>query len=151
MMLSISTLFLRKGILLFASLFFVGILFLSNIQVAFAVNSSQLNDSNQTIIEYLRLGVPQKDRNAWLIAEQKSWEPWLKQQKGFLGRQLLWDAEREEAILLISWASRSYWKTIPQEEIDQVQKTFEEIATDLTGINGINPFPIKSQGELFPQ
>ena len=151
MMISIATLFLRKGILLFVSLFFVCILSLSNTQVALAANSSELNDSNQTIIEYLRLRVPHKDRNAWLIAEQKSWEPWLKEQKGFLGRQLLWDAEREEAILLISWASRSDWKTIPQEEIDHVQKTFEEIATDLTGKNGINPFPIKSQGELFPQ
>ena len=151
MMISIATLFLRKGILLFASLFFVCILSLSNPQVALAANSSELNDSNQTIIEYLRLRVPHKDRNAWLIAEQKSWEPWLKEQKGFLGRQLLWDAEREEAILLISWASRSDWKTIPQEEIDHVQKTFEEIATDLTGKKEINPFPIKSQGELFPQ
>ena len=151
MMISIATLFLRKGILLFASLFFVCMLSLSNTQVALAANSSELNDSNQTIIEYLRLQVPHEDRNAWLIAEQKSWEPWLKEQKGFLGRQLLWDAEREEAILLISWASRSDWKTIPQEKIDQVQKTFEEIATDLTGIYGINPFPIKSQRELYPQ
>ena len=107
MMISIATLFLRKGILLVTSLFFVCILSLSNKQVALAANSSELNDSNQTIIEYLRLRVPQKDRNAWLIAEQKSWEPWLKEQKGFLGRQLLWDAEREEAILLISWATRS--------------------------------------------
>jgi len=151
MIFSNKTLFLRKGILVFASLFFVCILLLSNTQVALAANLFELNDSNQTIIEYLRLRVPHKDRNAWLIAEQKSWEPWLKEQKGFLGRQLLWDAEREEAILLISWASRSDWKTIPQEEIDHVQKTFEEIATDLTGKNGINPFPIKSQGELFPQ
>ena len=151
MMIFIATLFLRKGILLFVSLFFVCILSISNTQVALAANSSELNDSNQTIIEYLRLQVPHKDRNAWLIAEQKSWEPWLKEQKGFLGRQLLWDAETEEAILLISWASRSDWKTIPQEEIDHVQKTFEEIATDLTGKNGINPFPIKYQGELFPQ
>ena len=151
MMISIATLFLRKGILFFASLFFLCILSLSNTQVALAANSFELNDSNQTIIEYLRLRVPHKDRNAWLIAEQKSWEPWLKEQKGFLGRQLLWDAEKEEAILLISWASRSDWKTIPQEEIDYVQKTFEGIANDLTGKNGINPFPIKSQGELLPQ
>ena len=150
-MLAKPTSFNRFIVFFFASLFFVCILSLSNKQVALAANSSELNDSNQTIIEYLCLRVPHKDRNAWLIAEQKSWEPWLKEQKGFLGRQLLWDAEREEAILLISWASRSDWKMIPQEEIDHVQKTFEEIATDLTGKNGINPFPIKSQGELFPQ
>ena len=146
-----STLNFRKASLSLVSLFFAFILFFSNTQVALAAISFELNPSNQQIIEYLRLRVTHKDRKAWLIAEQKSWEPWLKEQKGFLGRQLLWDAEREEAILLISWACRSDWKTIPQEEIDYVQKTFEEIATDLTGKNGINPFPIKSQGELFPQ
>ena len=53
--------------------------------------------------------------------------------------------------MLISWASRSDWKMIPEEEIDYVQKIFEEIANDLIGKNGINPFPIKSQGELLPQ
>ena len=69
----------------------------------------------------------------------------------FLDRKLFWDPEREEAVLLISWASRSDWKMISKEEIDNVQKIFEEIANDLIGKNAINPFPIKSQGELLPQ
>ncbi len=142
---------LRRVIYCCSALFWVVIFFFSNTQVALAASSFELNPSNQTIVEYLRLHVPNQDQNAWLIAEQKSWEPWLKKQKGFLGRQLFWDPETEEALLLISWASRSEWKMIPNKEIDDVQNTFEEIANDLTGRKGINPFPIKSQGELMPQ
>ena len=141
----------RKVILFFASLLSIFILLFINTEVALAATSLELDSSNKTVIEYLRLEVPHQNKKAWLIAEQKSWEPWLKKQKGFLGRQLLWDPEREEALLLISWASRSDWKMIPEEEIDYVQKIFEKIANDLIGKNGINPFPIKSQGELLPQ
>ncbi len=141
----------RKTIIFFASIVFVFTLFFSNTQIASATNSPELNLPNQTIIEYLKLRVSNQDRKAWLTAEKKSWEPWLKKQKGFLDRKLFWDPEREEAILLISWASRSDWKRIPQDEIDFVQKTFEEIASDLTGTKGSNPFPLKSEGELLPQ
>ena len=74
-----------------------------------------------SIIEYLRLSVPSEDKQSWLAAEKDTWEPWLEQQKGFLGRQLLWDPKNQEATLLISWASREDWKTIPQSEINIVQ------------------------------
>ena len=84
------------------------------------------NRTDGTVIEYLRISVPKRDREAWLISEKNSWGPWRDEQKGFLGRQLLWDPEKEEAVLLISWSNRSYWKTIPQTEIDKVQNAFEE-------------------------
>ena len=142
---------LRRVIHCLSALFFVLTFLLSNTQVALAASSFELDPSNQTIVEYLRLHVPNQDRNAWLIAEQKTWEPWLKKKKGFLGRQLFWDPETEEALLLISWANRSEWKMIPNKEIDSVQNAFEEIANNLTGTKGGNPFPIKSQGEFLPQ
>ena len=151
MMFFLSSFLLRRAIHCCAVLFFVFLFLFSNTQVALASSSFPLNPSNQTIVEFLRLHVPKQDRNAWLIAEQNSWEPWLEKQKGFLGRQLFWDPEREEALLLISWSSRSEWKMISKKEIDYVQNTFEDIANDLTGRKGINPFPIKSQGELLPQ
>ncbi|KGG14278.1 hypothetical protein EV11_0219 [Prochlorococcus sp. SS52] len=126
-------------------------LFLANAQVVYAANQVDMKNTDTTVIEYLRLKVSDQERRAWLTAEKKSWEPWLKEQKGFLGRQLLWNPQKQEAILLISWATREDWKRIPQEEIDKIQKLFEEIAKDLTGETLSNPFPIKAQGELFPQ
>lgn len=80
------------------------------------------------VIEHLRVRVPAAAQQAWLEAEQASWEPWLQRQHGFLGRQLRWDAEREEGQLLIRWSSRELWHAIPASELQQVQERFEQIA-----------------------
>ncbi len=125
--------------------------FVTNIQVVSALSKNELPNYDESIIEYLKLNVSANDREAWLIAEQNSWEPWLENQKGFLGREIFWDPGLEEALLLIRWASRKDWKSIPQSEIDDVQNLFEKIAKESTGKKFGNPFPIKSQGEFLPQ
>ena len=80
------------------------------------------------VIEHLRVRVPAAARQAWLEAEQASWEPWLQRQPGFLGRELHWDSKRQEGQLLIRWASRAQWHAIPRAEIDAVQECFEQLA-----------------------
>jgi len=102
------------------------------------------------VVEHLRVQVPAEARQAWLEAERGSWEPWLQQQQGFLGRDLLWDAEREEGTLLIRWASRAQWKAIPEAELETVQNRFEELARAATGQRQGNPFPLVFEGELLP-
>ena len=102
------------------------------------------------VVEHLRVKVPAEGRQAWLAAEQGSWEPWLAQQDGFLDRQLLWDAEREEGTLLIRWASKDQWKAIPAEAVEAVQARFEELARQATGTTAGNPFPLVFEGELEP-
>ena len=102
------------------------------------------------VVEHLRVKVPAEGRQAWLAAEQGSWEPWLAQQDGFLDRQLLWDADREEGTLLIRWASKDQWKAIPPEAVDAVQRRFEELARQATGATEGNPFPLVFEGELQP-
>jgi uncharacterized protein (TIGR03792 family) len=103
------------------------------------------------VVEHLRVRVPAQGRDAWLQAEQGSWEPWLRQQPGFIGRDLLWDPEREEGTLLIRWASREQWKAIPEEEVEAVQQRFEQLARQATGQRQGNPFPLVFEGELQPQ
>lgn len=100
------------------------------------------------VVEHLRVKVPAEARQAWLEAEQGSWEPWLQQQPGFIGRDLLWDPEREEGTLLIRWASREQWKAIPEEEVEAVQSRFERLARAATGQQQGNPFPLVFEGEL---
>ena len=103
------------------------------------------------VVEHLRIQVPNQARDAWMEAEQGSWEPWLEQQEGFLGRDLLWDPTREEGTLLIRWSSREAWKAIPQEEVEAVQQRFELIARQSLGQDQGNPFPLVYEGELLPQ
>jgi len=102
------------------------------------------------VVEHLRVKVPAEARQAWLEAERGSWEPWLAQQPGFLGRDLLWDPEHEEGTLLIRWASRAQWKAIPIAEVEAVQERFEQLAREATGTRQGNPFPLVFEGELQP-
>lgn len=102
------------------------------------------------VVEHLRVKVPAEARQAWLEAERGSWEPWLAQQDGYLGRDLLWDPEREEGTLLIRWASRQQWKAIPLKEVEAVQERFEQLARQATGRRQGNPFPLVFEGELQP-
>ena len=103
------------------------------------------------VIEHLRISVPSQGREAWLEAERGSWEPWLKQQPGFLGRELFWDPATEEGTLLIRWSSREEWKSISMEEVETVQERFETLAREQTGQRQGNPFPLVFEGELLPQ
>lgn len=96
------------------------------------------------VIEHLRVKVPAAARQAWLEAEQASWEPWLRLQQGFLGRDLRWDPDREEGQLLIRWASREQWHAIPRAEIEAVQERFEALAHRALMRLGVLPPP----GEL---
>jgi uncharacterized protein (TIGR03792 family) len=103
------------------------------------------------VVEQLRLRVPAAERQAWLEAERGSWGPWLERREGFLGRDLYWDPAREEATLLIRWASRAQWQAIPTGELAAVQERFERIARQATGRSRGNPFPLVFEGELEPQ
>jgi len=105
------------------------------------------------VVEHLRVQVPAAARAAWLQAERETWEPWLQRQDGFLRRELLWDGDAEEGILLIHWRSRRQWQAIPQAEIEAVQQQFEAAARRLlgwpAGSGGDNPFPLVFSGELL--
>ena len=103
------------------------------------------------VVEHLRIKVPADALSVWRRAEKGSWEPWLAQQDGFLGRDLLWDPETEEGTLLIRWASREQWKAISAAEVARVQEQFERIARDGMGQTGSNPLPLVFEGELLPQ
>jgi uncharacterized protein (TIGR03792 family) len=104
-----------------------------------------------TVVEMLRLRVPAQARQAWLAAERQCWDPWLRAQAGFLGRELLWDGERQEGVLLIRWATPELWHAIPQAEVDRVQRSFEEAARRALGQSAGQPFPLLSSRSLQPQ
>ncbi|WP_320674969.1 TIGR03792 family protein [Prochlorococcus sp. MIT 1341] len=142
---SAMTKILPKLLILFSLLLSVLMIDFLNVSEAYA----RMNED--VIVEHLRLSVPSEKREAWLKAEKDSWEPWLAKKQGFLGRQLFWDDQNEQAVLLISWASREEWKSIPKSEIDQIQEDFEALAKDLTRDLKGNPFPLLFEGELLPQ
>ena len=142
---------LRQGLQLFACVIGAFSLVFVNTQDVHSAMQSASIKTDQIIVEHLRLHVDNQDRQAWLAAERGSWEQWLSNKRGFLGRKLFWDPLREEATVMITWASFSEWKSIPQGEIDAVQERFEQLARQGTGNVTGNPFPLIYEAELFPQ
>ena len=140
----------KTFIVLFMGLIFLSTLF-GNVRNIQADSLFKVIFPKESIVEHLKLEVPKKFKNAWLKAEESSWEPWLLKQDGFLGRQLFWDPKVEEATLLIGWESRAVWKTISKKEINLVQQDFEQIARKETGETSGNPFPLIFEGELNPE
>ena len=84
------------------------------------------NDQSELVTEELRLKIPSKFKKIWLQAEKEVWEPWLSIQDGFLGRQIFWDKEKEEALILVNWKNKKLWKNISMNEVNEVQERFEE-------------------------
>ena len=104
----------------------------------------------EMVIEELRLKVPTASKAVWLNAEKEIWDPWLSSQEGFLGRQLFWDKEKEEALILVSWESKKLWKSIPLSEVNLIQKQFEDNVKTSLKVEE-NPFKLIYEGELDKQ
>ncbi len=108
------------------------------------------NYQGEMVTEELRLKVSADAKGAWLNAEKIIWEPWLSSQEGFLGRQLFWDKEKEEALILVNWKSKKLWKSIPLSEVNIVQQKFEDNVKAALNVRE-NPFELIYEGELDKQ
>ena len=122
----------------------------------FLINSPILNalpmdnDQSGLVTEELRLSIPSEFKKVWLQAEKEVWEPWLSNQEGFLGRQIFWDKEKEEALILVNWENKKLWKSISMNEVNKIQEKFEEnVKTSLN--TNVNPFELIYEGELVKQ
>ena len=122
----------------------------------FLINSPILNalpmdyDQSGFVTEELRLKIPSEFKKVWLQAEKEVWEPWLSIQQGFLGRQILWDKEKEEALILVNWKNKKLWKSISMKEVNKIQEKFEENVKTTLNTN-VNPFELIYEGELLKQ
>ena len=108
------------------------------------------NYQSDLITEELRLRVPSNYKDAWITAEKDIWDPWLSRQDGFLGRQIFWDKDKEEALILVNWENKKLWKKIKINEIQKIQDKFEENVKASLDLNQ-NPFEIIYEGELLKQ
>lgn len=147
---SIFDIFLFKSMKsVFWSFIVIFILFFqNNIQT---LNAQQMdNYQGQFITEELRLKVPSDFKKVWLTAEQLTWDPWLSSKEGFLGRQIFWDEEKEEGLILVNWQSRELWKNISIEEVNKIQNEFDNYVKKSLDLN-TNPFDLIYEGELVKQ
>ena len=138
---------LKEAFLNFVLIFIL--LFFSNSKIVYSVSMDSYTN-NPMVIEELRLKVPNKLKEVWLKAEKEVWEPWLSIQDGYLGRQIFWDKEKEEALILVNWKNKKLWKRISITEVNEIQEKFEENVKTQLNVNE-NPFKIIYEGELVEQ
>ena len=123
-------------------------LFQSNSQILNALPME--NYQNGIVVEELRLKVPIQYKEVWLKTEKIIWEPWLSSKDGFLGRQIFWNREKEEALILVNWENKTLWKSISMKEVNEIQEEFEENVKKSLDVNE-NPFKLIFEGELVQQ
>ena len=122
----------------------------------FQINSQTLNAlpmdkyQSELVTEELRLEIPSQFKEVWLKVEKEVWEPWLSIQEGYLGRQLFYDKEKEEALILVNWKNKKLWKSISMKEVNKIQEKFEENVKTSLNVN-VNPFKLIYEGELLEQ
>ena len=102
------------------------------------------------IIEELRLRVPLQYKDNWIKAEKEVWEPWLATKEGFLGREIFYNKEKEEALVLVHWSNKKFWKSISEKEVSEIQSIFEENVKNDLKLDK-NPFELTDEGELYIQ
>ena len=141
---------IKKKIQSFSFLFiFLFVLFFqSNSQIMNALPMDKYQ--GELVTEELRLEIPSEFKDVWLKAEKEVWEPWLSNQDGYLGRQIFWDKEKEEALILVTWKNRTLWKKISIKEVNEIQEKFEKNVKTSLNVNE-NPFKLIYEGELFEQ
>ena len=132
----------------FILFFIVVLIFQNDFQKFNALDMEPHKD--KMVVEELRLKVPTSFKEVWIENERKIWEPWLASQEGFLGRQLFWDKEKEEALILVNWKSKKLWKSIPISEVNVVQEKFEDNVKNALNIRK-NPFELIYVRELDKQ
>ena len=115
------------------------------------INALPMNyQQSGLVVEELRLKVPAEFKKIWLKIEKEVWEPWLSIQDGFLGRQIFWDKENEEALILVNWENKKLWKSISMKEVNKMQEKFEQNVKTSLNVNE-NPFKLIYEGELLKQ
>ena len=111
---------------------------------------SMVNVEDNLITEELRLRVPSEYKDNWIKAEKEVWEPWLANKKGFLGREIFYNKDKEEALVLVKWANKKLWKSISVKEVSKIQSIFEENVKNDLKLDR-NPFELIYEGELYIQ
>lgn len=108
------------------------------------------NSNSNEIVEELRIKVPEDFKEVWLQAEKEIWDPWLKNKDGFLGRQIFWNKELSQGLVIIKWENKEKWKKLSTDEVSSVQNNFEKKVKTSLELN-YNPFKLVYEGELFEQ
>lgn len=92
------------------------------------------------VIEWLKIKVAPEMREQYIQKDAEVWTAFLAEYPGFLGKEVWINPEdATEVILVIRWASKEDWKSVPS---DRLAATDQRFAQALAG-----SYPIIEAGE----
>ena len=124
--------------------------FLAALPAAAAAAALRPLDASSGVVEVLHMPVTAGQQACWMQAEAKVWEPWLEQQQGYRGRELLWDPQRLQAVVLVGWASQASWDAIPAVSIAASEQRFNQELGSCLGSAAAVPLPLQWAGSMQP-
>lgn len=79
------------------------------------------------VLEWLKVKVPAHLREQYVQKDAEIWTTALQQYPGFMGKEV-WISPDDptEVSMVIRWASREQWKSIPVEELDAIAQKFDQ-------------------------
>jgi len=79
------------------------------------------------VIELLKVKVAPEHREQYIQKDAEIWTQAIARYPGFLGKEVwLNPNEPSEVILVIRWATREQWKSIPPERLQQISQEFDQ-------------------------
>lgn len=83
------------------------------------------------VIEWLKIRVPPEQREEYIRRDDEIWTAALSRYPGFLGKEV-WinPVDSTEVVLVIHWASKEAWKSITEEELQQIEQQFAQAIGD---------------------
>lgn len=77
------------------------------------------------IIEWLKVSVSPALRERYIQKDEEIWTAFLSTCPGFLGKEVWINPDKpDELILIVRWATREQWKSIPQERLELIEQEF---------------------------
>lgn len=87
------------------------------------------------LIEWLKVRVPAERSEKYIRTDEEIWTAFLATCPGFLGKDVWINPDRpSEIIMVIRWASKEEWKSIPQERLEEVEQQFAQTLGDAVPI-----------------
>lgn len=79
------------------------------------------------VVEWLKFRVPSENRERFIQIDDQIWSAALSGYDGYLGKAVWFDPNAPDAVILvIQWASREQWKSIPTDALEEVEQRFDE-------------------------
>lgn len=79
------------------------------------------------VIEWLKIRVSPELRETFIQKDDEIWTTALARYPGFLGKEV-WinPTKSDEVVLVIQWANREAWKSIPAKELSAIDDRFAQ-------------------------